>query len=299
MMMGRSEKSAFTAVLVALLVGAVAIWIASSAPAHDDAEHSHADVLSLGGSVTEIIYALGEGDRLIARDSTSQYPQEALDLPDVGYLRALSPEGVLSVDPGLIISEDGAGPPEAITVLKEAQIPFVTVPELYDGAGIASKIRIVGEALGVEKKAEALARSVMTEMSDAMTAANAQPDDKRKRVLFILSAQGGRILASGSNTAASAIIELAGGKNVFSEFEGYKLVTDEAVGLAAPDVILMMDRGGDHAVANDVLFSMPAIRPTPAAVAEAVVRMNGQYILGFGPRTAQAVAELHNQLYQP
>ena len=75
-------------------------------------------VLSIGGSVTEIIYALGEQDRLIARDTTSSYPAEAKNLPDVGYMRALSPEGILSVDPQLIIAEDGSGPPETIAVMR-------------------------------------------------------------------------------------------------------------------------------------------------------------------------------------
>ena len=77
-------------------------------------------VLSVGGSVTEIVYALGEGDRLVARDSTSSFPDSAVKLPDVGYMRALAPEGVLSVNPDLIIAEEGSGPQETIDVLREA-----------------------------------------------------------------------------------------------------------------------------------------------------------------------------------
>jgi len=253
-------------------------------------------ILSIGGSVTEIVFALGEADRLVARDATSTYPVEAEGLPDVGYMRALSAEGVLSVAPNLILAEEGAGPPETIAILEAADIPFVTVPDTTDAAGVLAKIRTVGEALGVPDKAETLAREVEAELEAAIDAAAANGDEP-KRVMFVLSTQGGRIMASGTGTAAAGIIELAGGVKAVTEFEGYKLMTDEAVAAAAPDVILMMDRGGDHGAGDDELFSMPAIAPTPAAEARAVVRMDGLSLLGFGPRTADVVRALSNALH--
>ena len=255
------------------------------------------NILSIGGSVTEIIYALGEGDRVIARDTTSSYPAEAAALPDVGYMRALSPEGVLAVAPGLIISEDGAGPPESIDVLASADIPFITVPDGYSAEGIAAKILAVGEALDAEAAAVALASDVTLKLQNAQSTAAAVADENPKRVLFILRTQGGRITASGQNTAASGIIEMAGGVNAITAFEGYKPLSDEAVTAAAPDVILMMDRSGDHSSDNEALFAMPAIATTPAAQTQSVVRMNGLYLLGFGPRTADAVLDLNAALY--
>lgn len=255
------------------------------------------NVLSIGGSVTEIVFALGEGDRLIARDSTSSFPAEAEALPDVGYMRALSPEGVLAVAPGLIISEDGAGPVETIEVLQGADIPFVTVPDGYTADGIVAKIMAVGTALDVAPAAMALATDVSLKLQTAQAAAATQAGDSPKRVLFILSTQGGRILASGQNTAANGIIEMAGGVNVITAFEGYKPLSDEAVSAAAPDVILMMDRSGDHSADNAALFAMPALATTPAAQTQSVVRMNGLYLLGFGPRTADAVVDLTTALY--
>ncbi|MEM6373922.1 MAG: ABC transporter substrate-binding protein [Pseudomonadota bacterium] len=256
------------------------------------------NVLAIGGSVTEIIYALGEGDRLIGRDSTSSYPPEATGLPDVGYMRALAPEGVLSVGPDMIISEDGAGPPETIEVLQAANIPFITVPDGYSAEGIVQKILTVGEALDVEAASIALASDVRMKLQQAEEAADALAGNAPKRVLFILSTQDGRIMASGTNTAASGIIEMAGGVNAVTAFEGYKPMSDEAVIAAAPDVILMMDRSGDHFVADEDLFALPAIATTPAAQTQSVVRMNGLYLLGFGPRTADAVLDLTAALYK-
>jgi len=256
-----------------------------------------ARLLSIGGSVTEIVHALGQGERLVARDTTSTWPPEVAELPDVGYARALSPEGVLSVNPTRILAIEDAGPPETIEVLRASGIPFTTVPDASDGPGILRKIAVVGEALNVPGRAEAL----IEETRAALDAAQAQTariaPENRKRVLFILSLQGGRILAGGRDTQAAGIIEMAGGINAADTFSGYKQMTDEAVSGVAPDVILMMDREGDHAVADDVLLSMPAIRPTPAARTEAVVRMPGLYLLGFGPRTAQAARDLHRALY--
>jgi heme transport system substrate-binding protein len=254
-------------------------------------------VIALGGSVTEIVYVLGQQDRLVARDTTSIYPPSVFDLPDVGYVRALSPEGVLSVSPDLIIAIEGAGPPEAVDVLRDAGVPFVTVPNSFSAKGIAAKIRAVGTALGEVEAADALARKTESEIEAATMAAASVVKAGSKRVLFILSTRGGRIMASGHNTAADSIIRMAGGVNVVTEFEGYKPLTSEAIIGMAPDVILMMDRGGDHALMNDELFAMPAISVTPAARDRAVVRMNGMFLLGFGPRTMSAVSELSAALY--
>ncbi|MET0748950.1 MAG: ABC transporter substrate-binding protein, partial [Rhizobium sp.] len=101
-------------------------------------------LVSIGGDVTEIVYALGEEKRLIARDSTSVYPEAAAKLPDVGYMRALSPEGILAVNPSAIIAVEGSGPPEALAVLRNASVPFETVPQSFDRDGILKKIASIG-----------------------------------------------------------------------------------------------------------------------------------------------------------
>ena len=251
-------------------------------------------IVSVGGSITEIIFALGEDKRLVGRDTTSVYPAEALALPDVGYIRQLSPEGVLSVGPTAVISLEGAGPRETIDVLKKASVPFLEVPETFDREGILVKIRTVGEALGVADKAASLAETVN---ADIEAAEKATADIReRKRVLFLISAQGGKLMASGSGTAADGMIRLAGAVNAIEGYEGYKALTDEAVIAAAPDVIMMMDRGNEPDPSAEI-FANPAIASTPAGQAKRLVRMDGSYLLGFGPRTASAVRDLVKELY--
>ncbi|MER9997696.1 hemin ABC transporter substrate-binding protein [Mesorhizobium sp. M0051] len=251
-------------------------------------------IAAIGGSITEIVYALGEEKHLVARDSTSRYPKAALELPDVGYMRALSPEGVLSVNATGILALHGSGPKEAVDVLRKTSIPFIEVPEHYSHEGILEKVRIVGKALGVDAKAEVLAK----ELDARLTAAEKQtaPIMQRKRILFVLSIQGGKILAAGSETAADGMVRLAGGVNAVEGFSGYKQMSDEAVITARPDVILMMSNAGPP-VSDDELFGNPSIASTPAGTARKLIRIDGSYLLGFGPRTADAIHELAVSLY--
>jgi iron complex transport system substrate-binding protein len=252
-------------------------------------------VISLGGSVTEIVVVLGAEARLVARDTTSNYPASVEALPDVGYIRALSPENVLALAPDMILAEGDAGPPEAVDVLKSAGIPFLLMPEANGPDGIAPKIVAVAEALGKFEEGQALAATVLAGVEAAQSRADAVVEPKR--VLFILSLTGGRIMAGGEGTEAEGIILLSGGVNAGTGFQGYKPMTDEAVIAAAPDVILMMDREGDMAVADAEALAHPALAETPAGRAGALVRMDGMLMLGFGPRTPQAADALYAALY--
>jgi iron complex transport system substrate-binding protein len=274
--------------------GAILAGLIVSADAQaEDAEQARR-IVAIGGSVTEIIYALGEQDRLIARDQTSTYPPEAEALPHVGYIRRLSPEGLLAVDPDLVIAMEGYGPPEAKSVIAAAGIPIAEIPEGYDSAAILEKIRATAAALGTPEKGEALAAEVEADLEAAEMAA--REAGSPARILFVLALQDGRIMAAGDDSHADGIIRMAGAKNALSGFSGYKQVTDEAIITAQPDVVLMMDRGGDHAGTEEGLFALPAIMATPAGKNRKLIRMDGLYLLGFGPRTADAIRELNEQL---
>lgn len=268
-----------------------AVLLASVSPALAETDR----VVSLGGSVTEIVAALGAADRLVARDTTSTYPESVTALPDVGYVRALSPEGVLSMQPTLILAEDGAGPPEAMEVLKAAGVTVQTMPGDPSPEGVLAKITAVAAALNLPSEGEVLAAEVAAGLEAAR--ARAARVSTPKRVLFILSLQGGRVMAGGAESEAEGIITLAGGINAATGFDGYKPMTDEAVLAAQPDVILMMDREGDLAIGDADVLAQPALAATPAVAKGAILRMDGMLLLGFGPRTPQAAAALHEALY--
>jgi iron complex transport system substrate-binding protein len=252
-------------------------------------------IVALGGTVTEIIYALGEGDRIAAVDSTSTYPKEADDKPDVGYVRQISPEGVLSQKPDLIVAESGAGPVDAIEILKTSGISFISIPSPPDTSAIPEKIRAVGAAIGAKDKAEALATEVASKLKTLQDKVASHTGPKKK-VLFALSLANGRVMAAGAESSADAMIRLAGGENAVSSISGYKPITDEAVIAAAPDVVLVMSGGAMHLTAEQA-FALPALAASPAGQSGAFITMDGLFLLGLGPRATEAAADLNAKLY--
>lgn len=253
-------------------------------------------IVSIGGAVTEILYALGKDENVVAVDTTSVYPPRAMtEKPNVGYMRALSAEGVLGLRPSLIIATEGAGPKETMAVLQAAKVPLVIVPDKFTGEGIIEKIRVVSEAAGAAGRGRCIADKARGDIA-ALTrlVSGAQ---KPKRVMFVLSLANGRAMVSGSKTAADGIIHMAGAVNAIDQYEGYKPITDEAVIGAKPDIVLSMQRGGPNPVTADEVFALPAFSATPAAANKAFIAMDGLYLLGFGPRTAQAARDLAEALY--
>jgi iron complex transport system substrate-binding protein len=265
--------------------------VLSQTAAAEDAER----IVAIGGTVTEIIYALGEGDRVVAVDTTSLYPPEATAKPDIGYVRQVSAEGVLSQRPDLIIAEAGAGPVDSINILKASGLSFVSIPSPPETSAIPDKIRAVGQAIGRAEKAEELAKSTeesLKAIEDKVKAATGP----KKKVLFALSLANGRVMAAGSDSSADAMIRLAGGENAVSTISGYKPLTDEAVIAAAPEVILVMSGGAQHLTAEKA-FELPALAATPAGANKAFLTMDGLYLLGLGPRAADAARDLNAMLY--
>ncbi|WP_074380862.1 heme/hemin ABC transporter substrate-binding protein [Bartonella doshiae] len=254
----------------------------------------NARIVSIGGSLTEIVYALGAQDQLVGRDSTSVYPKEALKLPVLGYMRALSPEGVLSLAPNGILLIEGSGPPSTIDILKKTSVPIVIIPENYTRESVIEKIRLVGKALHREEQAATLIEKVSRNFvnNDALLAKVTKP----KRVLFIFSVQNGRVMASGTDTAADSMIKLSGGINAITDFKGYKLLNGEALLKSNPDVILIV-KHGSRSTNLEKILAIPAVQATNAAKNHAIKQMDIMYLLGFGPRTADASKELINILY--
>ncbi|BCP55990.1 ABC transporter substrate-binding protein [Kaistia sp. 32K] len=253
-------------------------------------------IVTIGGDITEIVYALGAGDRVIARDTTSSYPPEANEKPDIGYMRALSAEGVLSVKPDLIIAVEGAGPKDAIDLLESASVPIVIVPERRSADSIVAKIRLIADILGKKEQGDKMADTLAARFDVLETAIGKIPANERKKAVFLMSLNGGKPMAAGHDTSADAMIQLAGGINPMASVEGYKPASDEALVAAAPEVVVMMI-GQSGPPKPETVFDSPALRATPAAKNQALISMDGLYLLGFGPRTADAARDLAHALY--
>lgn len=252
-------------------------------------------IVSIGGAVTEILYALGLEDRIVGVDTTSVYPAAALrDKPNVGYMRQLSAEGVLGLNPSLVFAMQGSGPKETMEVLGAAKVPLIVVPEIHSEDGLLDKVRLVGHAMGVDARAACLTAAVTTDLKQLreLRAKVTKP----VRVMFVMSLLSGRAMVAGQKTAANEIITLSGGVNAIDGYDGYKIISDEAIVAAKPDVVLAIQRGKDTLEAEAV-YRHPGFALTPVAANRTFISMEGLYLLGFGPRTAAAAHDLSIKLY--
>jgi iron complex transport system substrate-binding protein len=253
-------------------------------------------VLAVGGDVTEIVHALGAGDRLVGVDTTSLYPPEARRLPQVGYMRQLAAEGVLSLRPSIVIATTAAGPASTFEQLRDAGVTTLVLPESYDFASVLNKIEIIGRALGREAAAQALAAERKTKMA-AIEDRLRTVSSTAPRVLFVLAMGQGVPQAAGQHTAADGIMRLARGNNAINQYHGYRPVTLEGAVSAAPDVIMVTSQTLDMIGGIDRLLDNEALALTPAGRARRIFALDALMLLGFGPRTPDAAGRLAAFLY--
>ena len=251
-------------------------------------------IVTADGSLTEIIYALQAEDTLVGVDTTSNYPENATQLPQIGYKRSISVEGVLSLNPDLLLTTEESGPPKSINQLKQTGLKVKQFSAEPTVEAVQAKITGIAELLGKADKGEILWNDVQSkiEAAKAKTKQVKQP----VRVLFVLGMNEKSPIVAGHNTHAESMIKLAGGINAIEGLEGYKPIPPEAVAVANPDIILMMARK-EHSIPADKLFSQPGFMLTKAAKTQGLISMEGMYLLGFGPRIGDAIHELSEKFY--
>lgn len=258
-------------------------------------------VITIDGSVTEIVFGLGAADQVVARDDSSLYPPQVNTLESVGYVRQLSAEPVLSLNPTLIITTTSVGPQEAVDQLVASGVTFLVVPAATTVEGVISNVETIATALGRETEGAALVERIQ---SDYAAAQELQASvETHPRVMFIYARGAGAVSVAGTNTSADAMLKLAGVENAVTDYEGYKPITAEAVVAAAPDVILMMTGGLESIGGVDGLAEQPGIAQTPAGENKHIVAVEDLYLLGFSTRIGTAVLDLtyllHDELTPP
>lgn len=200
-------------------------------------------IVSLNGDITEIIFALGLGDAVVGVDSSATYPPERTrSLPNIGYQRRLSAEGILALNPTLVIGDEAAGPPEALAQLRAAGVPVVLAADPPTLAAPAAKIRFVATALGIPERGQELAAQVEAEIAAAQAAARQIADPPRALFLYLRGTDVQQV--AGSETPADAMIVAAGGVNAAARvgIVGFKPLSPETVVAAQPEVMLVLAR---------------------------------------------------------
>ena len=256
-------------------------------PARDDTR-----VVIAGGSITEIFYLLGIEDRIVALDITSTYPEEAKKFPSVGYVRMLSAEGLLSMNPTIILGENDMGPPTVIKQVRETGVELKIIPEEKSVQGIIEKIRCVADIMGVSSLAEELINHEYIEKYSQIK----QNQDKvlRKNIsaMVIYSMQGTSPIVCGTGESGDAFLKLIGAENAFSAFEGWKPASAESILANDPDYIIITSRLLKRFSSIEELKNHPSLSQTTAAQSDNIIAKDGMAMMGFGPRTIDCALEV-------
>lgn len=245
-------------------------------------------IISIDGALTEIVYALGAQERLLAVDTTSRYPQAATELPQVGYMRQLSAEGILSLHPELVIASKEAGPEMVFEQLTAAGIKVVRIDAPSSLEGVLLKVKQVAEVLGLENNGAILTEKIQSETEAVLSDI---AGEKSPSTLFLLGASNRGLMAAGQGTKAQALMDMLNVQNAFSH-QGYKPVSAEGALMAGPEIVLV-----GHTGPADTDSVKQTLAMTPASNNNQIHAVDVGLALGFGPRIAEALAMLKPLVY--
>ncbi|EMO7836892.1 heme/hemin ABC transporter substrate-binding protein [Morganella morganii] len=247
-------------------------------------------IITLGGDVTEIVFALGAGDKVIARDTTSEHPPQVTQLPDVGYLRLLNAEGLLSLQPSLILASELAYPSAVLSQISAAGIPVVTVSAAAELPAITAKVRQIAETLALQSAAAELVADINRKL-------DAVPQTPLPvNVLFLLSHAGTAPMAAGTDTAADSLIRSAGGRNAAASFRRYRPLSAEGMIAAQPDLVVITRSGLASLGNTGNLWQLPGLAQTPAGKHKRVLVADDMGFLGFGLQTPDTLHQLREAM---
>ncbi|WP_105318490.1 heme/hemin ABC transporter substrate-binding protein [Thermus tenuipuniceus] len=286
-----------------LLLAVLAAWVQAQPFRVQDATGKVVEVrsidrvVSLDGITTEILFALGVGNRVVGRDESSYYPPQVLRLPSVGYQFRLSAEGILALKPTLVLGREDVKPPQVPEQLRTAGVAVVLVPTEATVEGAKRKIRVVAQAVGREEQGEALVRALERDLL-ALRAFQAQQAPKGKlRGLFIYTRGPQTTFVCGEGSTPVGMMELAGLENAAKGIRDCKPMTPEAVVAARPDVIVVFRKGLESLGGLEGLLRLPGVAQTPAGQNRRVVAMDDLYLGSFGPRAGRAALDLFRAAY--
>jgi iron complex transport system substrate-binding protein len=244
-------------------------------------------IVSTDGTLSEIVCELGLQSHIVGIDVTSTFPESLQKLPKVGHNRNISAEGILALNPDLVlVNEKGMIKNETVSQLKTAGKTVVIFKQEYSPEGTKKLIREVAAYFKLSKKGEDIIKKIETDLKGI------KKSPTPHKILFIYARGTGSLMVSGEGTSVEKMIQLSGNENAGKGFKDFKPLTPEALLTANPDVILLFNSGLESVGNVEGLLHVPGIVQTNAGKSKKIITMDGQYLTGFGPRLGKAVAEL-------
>ena len=275
-----------------ILLGNPAV-IASSTTSQPQEETTHR-IISTDASSTDIIIALGNGADLVGVDVTSQLP-ENVKAAKVGYHRTLSAEGLLSLNPNLIIGSEHMGPPETINAVKNAQLTVLQLPTARDDKTLKNNITLISKTLNKPQHAQALIEHINTQMNQLKQ----RQLSTITSVAFLLQMDGRGLQLAGASTAGNDIIHLLGGNNLAS-YHGYQAVSAESLLELQPDVIIIASKNSTQPAEDTLLKNNPLLAHTPAGQQNNIVAIDAaSLVAGISIKSLDALAVIAKTLQPP
>jgi len=252
-----------------------------------------ARIVSSAPTVTEILFALGAGERVVAVTDQCNYPSEAKRLAKIGGYWTPSMEKALGVKPDLVIGSRG-NPPDFVSALRRSGCPVFTIdPKTLDDifAVIGQIARIIGER-------EAGQRLVvgMRERLDAVAARVSDVPEEERPTAFILL-QVTPVWTAGSGTFQDDAIRAAGARNVARQVKGFRAFSTESLVAADPDFLLLSTMQGDPQRMKREVVASPALRRLSAVQGDGIVLLEADPIMRAGPRIVEAVEAMVSAFY--
>lgn len=256
-------------------------------------------VICVSKQINEFIYAIGAQTYLIARDLTSIYPPEIVKLPSVGYHRALSAEGIVSMRPTVFLTDGNVGPPAVLDRLREINVPVIV---MYPGETVKDSQQLLirlGQYFHRENAAAAVFGDWTRRMEEVQRLAQQWEGQRHPRVLLMHFGQVlNNYLAIGTRGPAAQILKWAGGENAIDPAGGMTRLTPELIARAAPDVIIATDVGFDRFGSAEKFAELPGIALTPAGRGGRIYRIDETDLMYFGPRTPDAVTKVADVIHR-
>ncbi|CNE89752.1 hemin-binding periplasmic protein [Yersinia nurmii] len=243
-------------------------------------------IVTIGGDVSEITYALGVGSEMVARDSTSLTPAAIRSLPDVGYMRQLNAEGILAMKPTLVIASQLAEPSLVLKQLTDSGVKVVTIPGDTTPEAVPEKIALIATAVNQADKGEQLSQTYLQKLASVNTTA------LPVKMLFVMSHGGVAPMAAGQHTAADAMIRAAGAQNAMQGFNRYRPLSQEGVIASAPDLLLLTTDGVKSLGGIDKVWLLSGLSLTPAGKHKRVLILDDMALLGFGLETPNVLLKI-------